>query len=139
MTKKLDEATRLLIDSLPENLKELALSANEVGYLSQMDFDNAFQADEVPEEEQDEVVEFFKQDLGLEVIDTDSNRFAREMEKYYEEDEDSYSRDKTRDLLNSDAEQVDVNDDDYEHYAKQLERSSSGIWHLGFKIPFNHI
>ena len=79
MTKKLDEATRLLVDSLPESLKELALSANEVGYLSQSDFDAAFQADEVPEEEQDEVVEFFKQDLGLEVLDTDSNRFTRDM------------------------------------------------------------
>lgn len=133
MAKKLDEATRLLIDSLPESLKELALSANEVGYLSQMDFDNAFQTDEVPEEEQDEVVEFFKQDLGLEIIDTDSDRFTRDMEKYYEEDEDSYSRDKTRNLLNADAEQVDVNDEDYEHYAKQLERSSTGNLVLGIQ------
>jgi len=131
MAKKLDEATKLLVDSLPESLKELALSASEVGYLSQMDFDNAVQADEVPDEEQDEVMEFFKQDLGLEILETDSNRFAREMEKYYEEDEDSYSRDKTRDLLNADAEQVDVNDEDYEHYAKQLERSSTGNLVLG--------
>ena len=133
MTKKLDEATRLLIDSLPESLKELALTANDVGYLAQSDFDAAFQADEVPDEEQAEVIEFFKQDLGLEVIDTDSDRFTREMEKYYEEDEDNYSRDKTRDLLNADAEQVDVNDDDYEHYAKQLERSSTGNLVLGYQ------
>ncbi|MBQ3785274.1 MAG: RNA polymerase sigma factor RpoD [Alphaproteobacteria bacterium] len=133
MAKKLDEATRLLIDSLPESLKELALSSSEVGYLSQMDLDNAFQSDEVPDEEQDEVVEFFKQDLGLEVLETDSNRFARDMEKYYEEDEDSYSRDKTRDLLNADAEQVDVNDEDYEHYAKQLERSTTGNLVLGIQ------
>jgi len=133
MIKKLDEATRLLVDSLPESLKELALSASEIGYLSQMDFDNAFQADEVPEEEQDEVVEFFKQDLGLEILETDSDRFTRDMEKYYEEDEDTYSRDKTRDLLNADAEQVDVNDDDYEHYAKQLERSSTGNLVLGIQ------
>ena len=131
MAKKLDEATKLLIDSLPESLKELALSANEIGYLSQMDFDAAIQADEVPEEEQDEVMDFFKQDLGLEILETDSNRFTRDMEKYYEEDEDSYSRDKTRDLLNADAEQVDINDDDYEHYAKQLERSSTGNLVLG--------
>ena len=133
MTKKLDEATKLLIDSLPESLKELALSSSEVGYLSQMDFDNAFQADEVPEEEQDEVIEFFKQDLGLEILETDSSRFTRDMEKYYEEDEDTYSRDKTRDLLNADAEQVDINDDDYEHYAKQLERSSTGNLVLGIQ------
>jgi RNA polymerase primary sigma factor len=133
MAKKLDEATKLLVDSLPESLKELALSASEVGYLSQMDFDNAFQADEVPEEEQDEVVEFFKQDLGLEILETDSDRFTRDMEKYYAEDEDSYSHDKTRDLLNADAEQVDVNDEDYEHYAKQLERSSTGNLVLGIQ------
>jgi RNA polymerase primary sigma factor len=133
MAKQLDEATRLLIDSLPESLKDLALSSSEVGYLSQMDLDNAFQSDEVPDEERDEVVEFFKQDLGLEVLETDSDRFTRDMEKYYEEDEDSYSRDKTRDLLNADAEQVDVNDEDYEHYAKQLERSSTGNLVLGIQ------
>ena len=131
MAKKLDEATRLLIDSLPESLKELAISANEIGYLSKMDFDAAIQADEVPEEEQDEVLEFFKQDLGLEVLETDSNSFSRDLEKYYEEDDENYNRDKTRDLLNADAEQVDVNDEDYEHYAKQLERSNVGNLALG--------
>ena len=133
MTKKLDEATKLLIDSLPESLKDLALSANEIGYLSQMDFDNAIQADEVPDEEKDEVLEFFKQDLGLEFLETDSNSFARDMEKYYEDDDENYNRDKTRDLLNADAEQVDVNDEDYEHYAKQLERSSTGNLVLGIQ------
>ncbi len=131
MAKKLDEATRLLVDSLPESLKELALMSSEDGYLSQMDFDAAIMADEVPDEEKDEVLEFFKQDLGLEIIETDGDRFARDMEKYYEEDEEDYNRDKTRDLLNADAEQVDVNEDDYEHYAKQLERSSTGNLVLG--------
>ena len=133
MAKKLDEATKLLIDSLPENLKELALSANEIGYLSQTDFDTAIQADEIPDEEKDEVMEFFKQDLELEFLDTDSNSFARDLEKYYEEDDENYNRDKSRDLLNADAEQVDVNDDDYEHYAKQLERSSTGNLVLGIQ------
>ncbi len=130
MAKKLDEATRLLVDSLPESLKELALSANEVGYLSKMDFDAAIAADEVPDEEQDEVLDFFKQDLGLEVLETDGDRFSRELEKYYEEDDENYNRDKTRDLLNADAEQVD-SDEDYEYYAKQLERSSTGNLVLG--------
>ncbi len=133
MAKKLDEATKLLVDSLPENLKELALSAIEPGYLSQMDFDAAIQADEVPEEEHAEVLDFFKQDLGLEILETDGDRFSRELEKYYEEDEDSYSRDKTRDVLNNDAEQVDLADEDYEHYAKQLERSSTGNLVLGIQ------
>ncbi|MBQ7409141.1 MAG: RNA polymerase sigma factor RpoD [Alphaproteobacteria bacterium] len=125
MAKKLDAETKFLIEnSLSENLKELALASLEMGYLTQMDFNAAIQADEIPDEEQAEILEFFKQDLELEIIDTDSDRFARDMEKYYEEDDDSYNRDKTRDVLNADAEQVDVNDEDYEHYAKQLERSN---------------
>ena len=128
MAKKLDEATKLLIDSLPENLKKLAVSAVEVGYMSKMDFDDATEADEVPAEEQDEVLAFFQQDLGLEVLETEN--FSQTVEKYYDEDSDE-SRDKTRNLLNADAEQVDVNDDDYEHYAKQLERSQTGNIVLG--------
>ncbi len=128
MAKKLDEATKLLIDSLPENLQKLATSAIEVGYLSQMDFNNATEADEVPAEEQDEVLDFFQQDLGLEILETDS--FSQDMEKYYDDDSDE-PHDKTRNLLNADAEQVDVNEDDYEHYAKQLERSQTGNLVLG--------
>ena len=129
MAKKLDEATKLLIDSLPENLQKLATSAVEVGYLSQMDFNAATEADEVPEEEQDEVLDFFQQDLGLEILETDS--YSKNMEKYYDDDDSEEQLDKTRNLLNADAEQVDVNDDDYEHYAKQLERSQTGNLVLG--------
>lgn len=128
MAKKLDEATKLLIDSLPENLQKLAASSMEVGYLSQMDFDTATEADEVPAEEQDEVLDFFQQDLGLEILETDS--YPKDMEKYYDDDSDE-PRDKTRNLLNADAEQVDVNDEDYEHFAKQLERSQTGNLVLG--------
>lgn len=128
MAKKLDEATKLLIDSLPENLQKLATSSIEVGYLSQMDFTNATEADEIPVEEQDEVLDFFQQDLGLEILETDN--FAKDLEKYYEDDSDE-PIDKTRDLLNTDAEQVDVSDDDYDHYAKQLERSQTGTLVLG--------
>ncbi len=128
MAKKLDAATKLLIESLPENLQKLATSAVEVGYLSKMDFDAATEADEVPDEEQEEVLDFFQQDLGLEVLESDN--FSQEMEKYYDDDSDE-PRDKTRNLLNADAEQVDVNDDDYEHYAKQLERSQTGNLVLG--------
>ena len=47
MAKKLDEATKLLIDSLPENLQKLATSAIEIGYMSRMDFNAATEADEV--------------------------------------------------------------------------------------------
>ena len=129
MERKLDDATRLLIESLPENLQKLAESAIEVGYMSQMDFAAATAADEVPDEEQDEVLDFFQQDLGLEVLESDN--YARDLRKYYDDEESDEPRDKTRNLLNADAEQVDVNDDDYEHYAKQLERSQTGSLVLG--------
>ncbi|MDR1338128.1 MAG: RNA polymerase sigma factor RpoD [Rickettsiales bacterium] len=128
MAKQIDDATKLLIDSLPENLQKLATGAVEVGYLSHMDFVGATEADEVPDDEQEEVLAFFQQDLGLEIIE--ENSFSRDMEKYYDETDDE-SRDKTRNLLNADAEQVDVNNDDYEHFAKQLERSSTGGLVLG--------
>lgn len=129
MAKKLDDATKLLIDSLPENLQKLATSAVEVGYFSQMDFNAANEADEVPSEEQEEVMDFFTQDLGLEMLETDN--FSKNIEKYYADEDDEENRDKTRNLLNADAEQVDVNDEDYEHFAKQLERSQTGSLVLG--------
>ena len=128
MVKKLDEATKLLIESLPENLQNLATSAMDIGYMSRMDFTAATEADEVPEEEHDEVLDFFQQDLGIEILETDND--PQDMGRYYEMD-DEEPRDKTRNLLNADAEQVDVNDDDYEHYAKQLERSQTGSLVLG--------
>ncbi len=128
MAKKLDDATRLLIESLPENLQKLATSAVEVGYLSQMDFNTATEADEIPADEQDEVLDFFQQDLGLEILETDT--FAQDLDRYYDDGDDE-PRDKTRNLLNAEAEQVDVNDDDYEHFAKQLERSQTGSLVLG--------
>ena len=129
MAKKLDEATKLLIDSLPENLQKLATSAVEVGYFSQMDFNAANEADEVPSDETEEVMDFFTQDLGLEMLETDN--FSKNIEKYYADEDDEENRDKTRNLLNADAEQVDVNDEDYEHFAKQLERSQTGNLVLG--------
>ena len=128
MSKKLDEATRLLVDSLPENLQKLAISSLENGYLSQVDFNAATDADEVPSEEQPEVLEFFTQDLGLEILETEN--YAKDLGKYYDEDSEDNSE-KMRNLLNADAEQVDVNDEDYEYYAKQLERSQTGTLVLG--------
>ena len=127
MSKKLDDATRLLVDSLSENLQKLAVSSMENGYLSQMDFNTATDADEIPEEERPEVLDFFKQDLGLEVLET--GNYQKDIEKYYDDDSDE-NAEKYRNLLNNDAEQVD-SDEDYEHYAKQLERSQTGTLVLG--------
>ena len=93
-----------------------------------MDFDSAISADEIPDDEQAEVQDFFKQDLGLEFIDNDV--YPKDLEKYYDDDADE-NAEKYRNILNADAEQVDVNDEDYEHYAKQLERSQTGTLVLG--------
>ena len=128
MSKTLDDATRLLVESLPENLQKLAMSSMEDGYLAQMDFDAATEADEVPEEERQEVLDFFKQDLGLELFETEN--YSKDLEKYYDEDSEE-NAEKYRNLLNADAEQVDSNDEDYEYYAKQLERSQTGSLVLG--------
>ncbi|MBP5485596.1 MAG: RNA polymerase sigma factor RpoD [Alphaproteobacteria bacterium] len=127
MSKKLDDATRLLVDSLPENLQKLAVSSMENGYLSQMDFNAATDADEIPEEEHQEVLDFFKQDLGLEILET--GNYQKDIERYYDDDSDE-NAEKYRNLLNNDTEQVD-SDEDYEHYAKQLERSQTGTLVLG--------
>jgi len=130
MTKKLDDATKMLVDSLPENLQKLATMSIENGYFSQSDFVEATTLDEIPDDEQAEVMDFFQQDLGLEVVESES--YSKDMDRYYQDEEDDdRPNDKTRDLLNADAEQVDVNDDDYDHYAKQLERSQTGNLVLG--------
>ncbi len=130
MTRKLDDATKMLVESLPENLQRLAFSSIDNGYFSQTDFAEATSLDEVPDSEQAEVMDFFQQDLGLELVESDS--FSKDMDRYYrEEEDDDAPNDKSRDLLNAEAEQVDVNDDDYDHYAKQLERSQTGSLVLG--------
>ena len=86
MAKKLDEATRLLIESLPENLQKLASNAMEIGYMSRMDFDAATEADEVPTDEHDEVLDFFQQDLGLEVLEIDS--YPQDLSRYYDSEDE---------------------------------------------------
>ena len=131
MAKKLDDATRLLIESLPENLQKLATSAVEVGYLSQMDFNTATEADEIPADEQDEVLDFFQQDLGLEILETDT--FAQDLDRYYD-DADDEPRDKTRNLLNADAEQVDVNT-----LPSNWNAAKPAVWFWASRIPSNRI
>ncbi|MBQ9539915.1 MAG: hypothetical protein IJU89_00625, partial [Alphaproteobacteria bacterium] len=86
MTKKLDEATKMLVDSLPENLQKLATTSIEDGYFSQTDFIEATTLDEVPDDEQAEVMDFFQQDLGLELVESDS--FSKDMDRYYQSEED---------------------------------------------------
>ncbi|MDR0803752.1 MAG: sigma-70 family RNA polymerase sigma factor [Rickettsiales bacterium] len=124
MPKIIDDATTFLKDNLPKNLKKLADSALSLGYLSQMEFDAAVSLDEIPDNEQDEVLSFFQKDLGVEILET--SIFDEKITRY--EDEDDSEKD-TRDDI--EPEQVDVNSDDYDFYAKQLERSQLGNLVLG--------
>ena len=97
MIKKLDNATKMLVESLPENLQRLAFSAIDNGYFSQSDFVEATSLDEIPDEEQAEVMDFFQQDLGLELVESES--YSKDMARYYqEEDDDGAPNDKSRDL-----------------------------------------
>ena len=130
--KQLDETTKFLMDQLPESLRALATSACENGFLSQLDFDNALLADEIPENEREETLSFFKQDLGLEVLE--ANLFDKRLERFYDSDDenDSRSRDFNK-LLENDVEQVDASDDADDHYARQLERSTTGMIALGIQ------
>ena len=93
-----------------------------------MDFDSAIVADEIDESEKDEILSFFQQDLALDILE--SSVFLDDNVSY-EDTEDSGPRDKSKDVLNADTEQVYVGDEDYEHYAKQLERSTTGGLTLG--------
>lgn len=131
MPKPIDEATKFLIESLPENLKKLAESSSSSGFLSRLDFDNAVNSDEIKDSEKEELLSFFQQDLGLDVLE--ASVFLDNSGNYEDTDEDSGPRDKTRDILNSDTEQVYAGDENYEHYAKQLERSTTGGLTLGIQ------
>lgn len=73
--KNLDKATASLIDSLPDNLKRLALSSIESGYMTTTDFNNALQADKILDKEKEELSEFFTFDLNIELIDIDNEQF----------------------------------------------------------------
>ncbi|MCL2538015.1 MAG: RNA polymerase sigma factor RpoD [Alphaproteobacteria bacterium] len=128
MPKQITDDTKFIIDSLPEHLRKLAHEAASAGYLSQQEFNTAAESDEVPASEREELLSFFVQDLGAEFIE--SAAFSRDMEKY---DDDDSNRDKSRDLLHSDSEQVDVNDEDYEYYANQLMKSTTGGLTLGIQ------
>ncbi|MDR1026944.1 MAG: hypothetical protein LBL46_00825, partial [Rickettsiales bacterium] len=130
MMKKIDDTTKFLMDTLPENLKQLAKTACENGFLSQLDFDNAMIADEIPEEEKAETMSFFEQDLGLEVLE--AGLFDKKIEQYYDDENDSERRERSK-ALDADAEQVDVSDENDEYYAKQLERSTTGSIALGIQ------
>ena len=130
MPKPIDETTKFLINSLPENLRKLAESAVSAGFMSQKDFDAAFVSDEISDDEKDEVMSFFQQDLALDVLE--ASAFDDSYEKF-DDDFEAEPLDKTRDILNADAEQVYAQDDDYEHYAKQLMNSTTGGLTLGIQ------
>ena len=136
MPKPIDEATKFLMESLPENLRRLAESSSTAGFLSQMDFDAAIVADEIADTEKEEILSFFQQDLGLDILE--SSVFSDNV-RNYDDAEDEGPRDKSRDVLNADTEQVYAGDEDYEHYASNWNAALPGDLPWGFKILCNLI
>ncbi len=131
MVKQIDTATKFLIDSLPENLQKLAGTSFEVGYFSQNDFNNAADADEIPSSEQGELLDFFKQDLELEIIEAEA--YQNDMD--YDMGDDEGGNDKTRNMMNADDSNSEMSEED-ELFAKQLERSPTGSLVLGGQDSF---
>jgi len=133
MARQLDEATKILVDSLPENLQKLAYSSFDLGYFSHSDFLESAESDEVPEAEYEEVLNFFQQDLSLEIIESNSYKWDN-----FEYD-DLDDKDKTRGKIDSGEDQVDALDDDYECYSKQLERTNNSnfvrMQYAGYSYP----
>lgn len=133
MARQLDEATKILVDSLPENLQKLAYSSFDLGYFSHSDFLESAESDEVPEAEYEEVLNFFQQDLSLEIIESNSYKWDN-----FEYD-DLDDKDKTRGKIDSGEDQVDALDDDYECYSKQLERTNNSnfvrMQYSGYSYP----
>jgi len=119
------------MNSLPENLGALANQARENGFLSQLDFDNALEADEIPEDGRDEILSFFKQDLGLEVLE--AALFDKKLEQFYDADDNESESREMNNMLEPEAEQVESGSEADEQYAKQLERSSVGVIALGIQ------
>ena len=129
MSRQMDEATKILLDSLPENLQKLAYNSFEFGYFSHSDFLISAEADEVPESEYEEVLNFFKQDLSLEIIESNSYQW----DIYEDENEE---KDKSKSDLGSI--QVDSLDDDYEYYSKQLEKTSNSNISINQYTGYNY-
>ncbi len=125
MTKpniNIDTATQFLIDTLPENLKDLAQHASESGYLSLMEFNAAAENDELVDDQLDEVLSFFKQDLGLEILESE----VPVLERVEEEEDETNSRMKNRNPFDANNDLLEFDDEEYDFYAKQLNNSNIG-------------
>ncbi len=133
MVKKLDDATKFLIDTLPDNLQKLATTSYEAGYLSQSEFAIAADADEVPVSEQGEVLDFFRQDLGLDILESDT--YQNDMGKYYDADDEGSVNDKSRNAAHTEAEQSEMSEED-EMFARQLEKNPVGTLSMGGQDSF---
>lgn len=120
MSKKIEESTRLVIDSLPANLKRFVYSVIEDGCFLKEEFLRIAKVDDVQDEELNEIVEFLEQDLGLELLESDSIDYSDD-----EDDDNTYKGYK------DESNEVDMEDEEYNFYAKQLEKSNLGTISFG--------
>jgi RNA polymerase primary sigma factor len=103
-------------------LQQLALRAAGEGFVALDELRLAIASDEDPEINPEEIIEFFKNDLEIEISEESVLIAPKMSASFAEEDEDS--NDKSTKELDNDQSQVE--DDDYEFYAQQLIRSNIG-------------
>ncbi|MDR2686073.1 MAG: RNA polymerase sigma factor RpoD [Rickettsiales bacterium] len=122
MSKDINSTTKFLIETLPSSLQQLALRAAGEGFVALDELRLAIASDEDPEINPEEIIEFFKNDLEIEISEESVLIAPKMSASFAEEDEDS--NDKSTKELDNDQSQVE--DDDYEFYAQQLIRSNIG-------------
>ncbi|MDR0449432.1 MAG: RNA polymerase sigma factor RpoD [Rickettsiales bacterium] len=118
MTKNISATAKFLIESLPASLQQLATRSVADGFVALDELRAAAAASEDQEINFEEIVEFFKNDLELDIAE--DNGISRADAAYAEDDDEGGKKSE----LNE--EQSQVEDDDYEFYAQQLMKSNIG-------------
>lgn len=123
--KIIEQSTKYLINSLPDNLKELATSALDTGYFYMWEFGRAAEKDGLSMEQQNEAVSFFKNELSLEIQETEIEPPASMI---FEDDEDDDSSD-TKRAFDLPQDSI-LDDDDHDFYKQQLINSNITVGSL---------
>ncbi len=116
--KIIEQSTKYLVDSLPDNLKELASNALDTGYFFMWEFTRASEKDGLSLEQQNEAISFFKNELSLDL--QESETAPREAMIFEDEDDDESETKKNFDLPRDSI----LDDDDYDFYKQQLLNSN---------------
>ncbi|MDR0319541.1 MAG: RNA polymerase sigma factor RpoD [Rickettsiales bacterium] len=120
MSKNISATAKFLIESLPAGLQQLATRGVSEGFVGLEEIRAGVAASDDPEINFDEIAEFFKNDLEIEIAE--DTGISRTDSPYAEDDEEGGGKKSAM----SDEQQSQVEDDDYEFYAQQLMKSNIG-------------